>query len=104
MLPEPSWDKKYQLMDELGALYLWMERPFLWKVRHDGVLIVDEDDDYRVPEGYDTNPYGAVDSHWLQLTHPGTILQIWKPSYRLVRWTGFHFEEIDTPWPLIEAT
>jgi hypothetical protein len=70
----PSWDRRMQLMQDLGDLVLYMHAPFDWRVRHRGVLIW-AGDDQLVPEGQGNNPYAAADDHWRQLTAvPGTTL------------------------------
>lgn len=84
-----SWDRRIALMGELGDFSLYMERPFLWKVRHQGVLLVlDVTDDgvsFTYPEGADTNPYGAADEHWRLLTASSPYLLA---RNEVIRWNG----------------
>lgn len=71
----PNRDQRMIMMQALGDVSLYMHAPFDWRVRHEGVLIVEDDDDL-VPEGRGTNPICAPDDHWRQLTLGSPLIHL----------------------------
>jgi len=90
-----TWDGRYQALQAIGFMSIYLEKPFDWRVHHENVLILDGEDEL-VPQGRDTNPYGAVDDHWRQLTAASPVLVINRGSKRtLVRWNGTGWVEVE---------
>lgn len=95
-----TWDQRMMSMQSLGELFLYMQAPFDWRVLHQAVLIIDDEEGI-VPQGRGTNPYGAADAHWQQLTRPGTVVECWGP-HRHVTWRGFRWLVLPDQWPVSE--
>jgi len=90
-----TWDGRVQALQAIGFVSLYMEKPFDWRVHHENVAILDDEDEL-VPQGRSTNPYGAVDDHWRQLTATSPILVIIRDRNRaLVRWNGTGWVEVN---------
>jgi hypothetical protein len=86
-------ERRMEAMQSIGDVSLWMHKPFDWRVRHEGVLIVEGEDDL-VPEGYGTNPYCVQDEHWRQLTQGGPLLYLVKDK-RHIRWCPISLRFVD---------
>jgi hypothetical protein len=81
----PSWDRRMQLMQDLGDLVLYMHEPFDWRVRQPSVLVV-RDHIMVSPAGRGNNPYSAANDHWRQLTAERIVIHAHELGFRI--WNG----------------
>jgi hypothetical protein len=87
-------ERKFQLLQELGPVYLTMEAPFSWIVVQEGILKVEPDGEAFPLQGRDCNPYGAIHRHWDLLTRGRAVLYTPYPHHRLVRWNMDHWTSV----------
>jgi hypothetical protein len=88
-----GFERKIELMRELGDLSVEPVAPFHWLVKHVYVIIDHPDGSSTVPQGQDTNPYGAIENHFAILTQPGVHVMTGKPD-RLVEWDRIGWRDI----------
>ena len=80
-----NWDQRLMKLRELGEVYLYIEKPFDWRILQDNVFLIDGEDEL-VPQGQAINPYAVVDDHWRQLTHGSPLIRVYGKQPRIVTW------------------